>query len=241
MKTCSSCGSSLADDASFCNVCGMPVENQSDVNTFEKTFISGEDTIVLGENDTVVSAKRTDGDANLNGISQQQPENQPGAVQQQFGGAGQYGGVAGQFGNQTQQGYIQTEYAQPNFDTFEQFFEAYAASATKSRLKILAIICFITAGLSLVFVLALGNYLSVVDVAFYTVFGILLLKKRNWVFPLVVTIYSGTFTVITIAMGGIPGGVVSLILGVLSVISMKKLNTAYQEYQSTGVLPGEQI
>ena len=61
------------------------------------------------------------------------------------------------------------------------------------------------------------------------------------IIPLIPTIYSGIFSIIGLVMSGFPTGVIVLVIGILAVINMKKLDTAYKQYLMTGQLPPAQI
>ena len=124
--------------------------------------------------------------------------------------------------------------------TLEQFFDKFASKKTKNWHRTIAFICIFTALLSLV-LLVMGNYLSVIDVIFYIVFGILLLKKKSWVFPLIVTCYGGLFTIIGLLNNSTPSGIFACVVAILATIGAKKVNDAYKVYITTGQIPNTEI
>lgn len=129
--------------------------------------------------------------------------------------------------------------------------KGYPSSAARGLSIALAVFCFISAGAMLLLMLlaaAIGQMadelemweeyaeliavlslyfwpillLAVADAAFYTVFGILLLVKKNWKIALTITIYSSVWYVLSM-MGGSFGGIPLLpILGVLCTIWLRK-------------------
>ena len=241
MKTCSNCGAQLKEGSSFCTTCGQPVQQDDPLNggttLLGDSFDAETGTTVLDEAINPIPDYLVE-----DPVPEDEPifhmpnvenniEQQPGIVQ----------------GNQPNQGNTnQYETISPNPWTdakpqsFAEFYELVASSKTKGQIKALGIIAIITAALSLVLTFTL-NPLGVIDVIFYTVMAVLLFKKRSWIIPLIMVIYSGIFTIIELAVSGTPSGIVVLIVGIMAIINMKKLDTAYKNYQSTGIMPTEQI
>ena len=133
---------------------------------------------------------------------------------------------------------VQTPFAAPvSTDiTEEEFFERYADKDVKSNYKASMIIAFITAALSLVLVV-FGNVIGVLDIIIYAVVGGLMVKKRNWIFPLICAIWGGVGTVVGMATTGTPSGIVALIIAISATIGAKKVHEAYVEFKNTGVPP----
>ena len=219
MKLCKTCGTKLPDDAEFCFICGGKAENP-DMMKAPIDFDDTEETSVLNDN-SIDEETTVLNDNNPYQNMYAQPH-----VQQQS--------PVQAYPNPMQNGYPNTQF------TFEQFFDRFASNKTKGYVKWLGIIAIVTAVLSLVNIFA-GNYVGVIDLIFYGVFSFLLLKNKNWAFPLIVTCYSGTFTIITVALGGTPSGIVALILGILSTVKMKKITDLYKVYKTSGQFPNEQI
>ena len=124
--------------------------------------------------------------------------------------------------------------------TEKQFYDMYAPKKTKNWVTAIAVMAFITAGASAVLLL-FANYLSLIDIAFYVPMGILTLTKKKWGFPLAITIYSGTFSLLGVLMGGTPSGILAIVIGIFATIHLRKVNIAYQNYETTGQLPQEPI
>ena len=127
----------------------------------------------------------------------------------------------------------------------------YPSSAARGLSVALAVFCFISAGAMLLLLLlaaAIGQMvdelemweeyaeliavlslyfwpillLAIADAAFYTVFGILLLVKKNWKIALTIAIYSSVWYVLSM-IGGSFGGIPLLpILAVLCTIWLRK-------------------
>lgn len=225
MKFCKVCGTQLPDEAAFCTNCGNTIEQTTVVNA--DNTIDDDGTTVLVQDDFDEGTTVLD-ESEGTTILEEYPidgavftPHQPPIYEPPIG--------------TTPVNPVQNQQF-----TFEQFFDAFASKKTKSNAKWLGIITIITAVLSLILVVS-GSLFNIIDLIFYGVFVVLLNKKKNWLFPLIVTCYSGAFTVINLAMGGAPGGIVALILGIMTTISFKKLNDAYKAYQTSGQVPSGQI
>lgn len=118
----------------------------------------------------------------------------------------------------------------------EEFFERFADKNVKSNYKASMIIAFITAALSLVLAV-MGNVIGVIDIIVYAVVGGLMVKKKNWIFPLICAIWGGIGTVVGMATTGTPSGIVALVIAISATIGAKKVHDAYVEFKSTGVAP----
>lgn len=120
--------------------------------------------------------------------------------------------------------------------SLKEFYNRYASKNTKSWTTAMVVISFITAGLSLI-LMFLDGFSYVLDAAFYGTMGGLLLAKRNWLFALIPTVYSGVFSLLYLATEGTMSGVFALIAGVMSTIALKKLHNAYKAYQKNNIPP----
>lgn len=122
--------------------------------------------------------------------------------------------------------------------TREEFFKAYADKKLKSNYTATMVICFITAGVS-VPLIALGYLSAIFDLIFFLIIGIIMTKKKAMVFPLLVSIVGGIGTVISLASGGTPSGIVALVIAISTVVGMKKFNKQYTDYKAGNFNPEE--
>ena len=136
--------------------------------------------------------------------------------------------------------FVQSENNYNQIISKEEFFTKLLSKNSKSWIKALWIICFITVVLCAVTIIT-GNIFTVVDVVFYLVFGILLKKKQDWKIALVITCYSALGTLITMITAGMASGLFPLICGVMATKTLKKADKTYEQYKTTGVYPTEQI
>lgn len=214
---CPTCGASVDNGAKYCATCGAPTaSNSQELNTevLETEVLSNayEKTGRLDESSFTPIHENVAGGVPIH--EQQQP-----------------------FVQQPHQSCID-----PNISTLDEkgFYKQFASKNTNGWVIAVIIACFLTAAASIPS-LALGNLLSVLDVVFYLVFGMLLLLKKKWYFALPITIYSGVGTLLTIVATGAATGIFALIAGIASTIKLKKFQAAYKQYKECGVLPQKMI
>lgn len=131
----------------------------------------------------------------------------------------------------------------PNDDkamTIDAFYSRFASKKTKNWNKTVLIISFIT-GVASIGLAGMGNTLSIMDAVFYLTMGILMLKKKSWILPLVTTVYGGIFSVVSIIMSDDPVGAFAFVVGIFATISMRKINLAYNEYCTSEKIPEQEI
>ena len=223
MKFCKVCGAQLPDEAVFCTNCGNTIEQTTVINA-DNTIDDGSTTVLTqddyDEGTTVLDeVENTDvlNDPNKNVIlTPPMPIYEPPI------------------------GTTPVNPVQNQQFTFEQFFEVYASPKTKSNEKFLKVITIVTAVASIALIFT-GSVVSILDAVFFTVFSVLLIKKRNWIFPLIIACYGCLFTIISLEVGGAPSGIVALIVAIKATINFKKLYDAYKAYQTSGQVPSGQI
>lgn len=208
---CPTCGATVDNGAKFCTTCGAAIVSpQSENAEFPETEVLSdnyEETGKLEDNSFISTHENIFGGVP---ISDQQP-----------------------FAQNHQQSYTSPS---PQVLDEKAFYKQFASKNTNGWVIAIIVVCFLTAATSIPS-LVLGNLLSILDIAFYVVFGILLLLQKKWYLSLPVTIYSGIGTIITIATAGAATGIFALIAGIVSTMKLKKLNAAYKQYKERGVLP----
>ncbi len=122
----------------------------------------------------------------------------------------------------------------------KQFYDQCVSKKVKGWATAIGVIALISGTVSVPF-LFLGNLLSIIDIAFYLTMGVLILVTRKWGLPLAVTIYSGLFSVISLATSGTMNGIIALVVGIFATINLKKANDAYRLYRQSGVLPQKPV
>lgn len=154
--------------------------------------------------------------------------------------------------------YQQPTYQQPTYQqpTYQQPQQTYAPQQPFSPMPIanwkdfynrfvakkgfvtwMAVICFFTAALSVVPLFVLGNPLAIMDILVYVISGILLVTTKHWIGALIPTVYGGIFTVLNLAQGGTPTGIVAVVVGIAATGTLFKANKAFQQYKLDGTLP----
>lgn len=122
----------------------------------------------------------------------------------------------------------------------KEFFDRYAAKNTKGWATAMVVICFLTAAVSIAQMLLLSIW-SAIDAAFYVAMGVLLLSRKKWIYALLPTLYSILGSVLALALGGKATGIVALIIGIMSTISLRRGDKEYQAYKTSHCLPEKEI
>lgn len=214
MKTCYYCGSAVQDNAAVCPSCGTQLLTVDPANGY----------------------------AQQPGAYAPQPDynNQPGAYAPQPGYS-QPGAYAPQPGYNQPGAYAPpvTRAGGPQM-SFEEFKAAVGTSAIDSGFKALGIIALISAALCTVLAIFL-NPVSAVDAVLNLVVGLVIIagKKRSKGILIFMIVYFAISAVASLAMGSAPGGIVVLIVTITTLSKVKKLEQAYQNYLSTGMMPNE--
>lgn len=213
---CPNCGASVDQNTLYCMSCGSPIVSgsQEPSSAAPKTGVFSdayEETGKLDENGFTPIYENGDGDV-------------PFSDRQAFAQM------------------PMNSYPGPNFSVMDEktFYKQFASKKTNGWVVAIIVACFLTAAVSIPS-LAFGNLLSILDVVFYLVFGILLLVKKKWYFSLPVTIYSGIGTMLMLVMSGTATGIFALIAGIISTIKLQKINAAFKQYKACGVLPQNEI
>lgn len=207
---CQNCGAENQENSKFCMACGISLNSD---NTIEDEM--GETTALLQEETTLLQEDMAED-------NNQQVEHTNSSVQTTY--------------NQ----FVQYENNNNQIISKEVFFTNILSKKSKSWIKALWIICFITVAICAVSIIT-GNFFAIVDIVFYLVFGILMNKKQNWKIALVITCYSACGTLLTMIMASMASGLFPLICGVMSTKLLRKADKAYEQYKTTGVYPTEQI
>ena len=208
---CGNCGAENKDNSNFCIVCGTTLNLDNKVEDD-----MGETTVLLQEETALLQ------DDNILDNNQQTCYSVDAPFQSTY--------------NQ----FVQEKNNNNQILNKEEFFTKLLSKNSKSWIKALWIICFITVVLCAVSIIT-GNIFAVIDVVFYLVFGILLKKKQDWKIALAITCYSALGTLITMITAGMASGLFPLICGVMATKTIKKADKAYEQYKTTGVYPTEQI
>ena len=148
---------------------------------------------------------------------------------------------------------VQPQYQQPAQAVYPQpaympqtlsrkdFYDRFVSKKVRSTVTSMVIICFITAVISVPLMIVLENPLALLDIAVYALMGTLLLVTKHWVCALIPTLYSAVWTVVSMVNDGTPTGIVALIVGATCISVLQKFEKMYQAYQTTGVLPAQQL
>lgn len=124
--------------------------------------------------------------------------------------------------------------------SYKQFYDLYAPKNVKNLGIALGIIALISGAVSIAN-LVFSNFIALIDIVFYVTMGILLLTTKKWGLALAVTIYSGFFSLIAMAISGVASGIVALMVGIFATINLQKISRAYKQYLATGQITREMM
>ncbi|MBS7359125.1 MAG: zinc ribbon domain-containing protein [Oscillospiraceae bacterium] len=261
---CNNCGCELPGEAKFCTACGTPVKEFFD-DKIESAYKNHD-----FDYDTDATGLLAEDDLGATGVLNEYNSNDTVVLTEEENGNDVYSGnfsnniatpienVNSSFVNPNLQknAFNQVNSFQGRSDTFQNkmsyldFFDEFASKKTKSYIKSTGIIAIITAVLGLVLIVANGIYdgfyfkriiYSAFSVIVFMVFGILILKKKSWIFTLVLACCGGISTVINFMELGNPSGIVATIIAISATVGGKKISDAYKEYISTGKFPDNEI
>lgn len=125
--------------------------------------------------------------------------------------------------------------------SYIEFYNKFASKKAKNTTTTIGVICFITLAIGIVALFGYSGPLAFLDIAFYLVFGIIILKTKKWWSTLSVCIYSGIFSIIGFITSQSFTGIVALIVGIMATISLKRLDDAYKAYLVNGIEPNSEI
>ena len=98
----------------------------------------------------------------------------------------------------------------------------------RSNIMSAAIMCYISAGLTMILGLIGGDYLVVIEVLLLAGLGLWLQLSKSTVAAWFITVYAAINTTIMLVTTGTPGGYLVLIAGVCAIIGCRKFNKAYK-------------
>ena len=136
------------------------------------------------------------------------------------------------YGQPVQMGYNMTR---------AEFFKQFISKKSYSYVTTSVIIFFISAALSAVIMAMTGEMLGIMDIAVYVTFAILLLTTKHWICAAIPTFYGIVWTFVGLANGGIPTGIVAIVIGASCVNILNKAEKEYKKYCETHILPDKQI
>ena len=126
-------------------------------------------------------------------------------------------------------------------ESLEQFYQHVASKRTKNLTGWLIAVCIISAVIDLIIAMTGYSLLGVPECIFFVAFAILLVKKKTYIIPLILTIYCVVCLVINIIEEGNPSGVVGIVIGIMLIIRLRRINDEYGSYTKTGIYPSEPI
>ncbi|MCR4607465.1 MAG: zinc ribbon domain-containing protein [Oscillospiraceae bacterium] len=120
----------------------------------------------------------------------------------------------------------------PKVTTKKEFLDLPENAPAKRTLKTSGIFCYFCAGVTLVFGIATGNYLSVVDFLILLVLGLFIHLKQSKVCAILLAAYAALNVIIGLIAYHNFRGVLIILAAVYAVTSAFKLDKSWKEYQA---------
>ena len=141
----------------------------------------------------------------------------------------------------------------------KEFYERFASKGTKGWAVTMIVLCFLSAAVGAIQIglnahelrlaMMFSNaatllvMISVIEIVYYILMGILLLAKKKWFLTLIIAIVEviTRVAVIMISETFTYQGVFFLVVAIVCTIMLKKVNDAYKIYRNTGNVPERPI
>lgn len=127
---------------------------------------------------------------------------------------------------------IPVEAAAPKAATKKEFLQLPENKKLRSNIKWAGIISYICAGITLLTILASGNFLSIVDVLLLVGFGLGIHLAQSKVCAILLTIYAAINMIIMLVAMGTFGGWLVLLAGIFGIVYTVQLDKAWKAYQA---------
>ena len=213
---CNNCGAENADGSRFCTNCGAALDN----NAVDAGAQQDAQNMQYAQNAQYV---------------QNAQNNQ---YAQPMQGAPMFNGQNAQYMqyNQYNQYNQAGQYQQL---TKEEFINLPAMEKQKKNANACAIICYVCAAITLIVQLVGGGF--PIDAVILGVLGGIIHWKKSFIASVILLAYSIFNFVICVFVLQTGGGWLIIVAGVYAVVTTYKINKAYKEYTSTGVVPTENV
>jgi len=109
----------------------------------------------------------------------------------------------------------------------KEFWETLSKKE-RSNITTASIMCYISAGLTLIMGLISMNFFVLIDVILVAGLGIWLHLSKSTVAAVLITIYATYNTIFSLVTTGTPGGWLVLMAGIFAIIGCVKFNKAYK-------------
>lgn len=127
----------------------------------------------------------------------------------------------------------------------ESFFKTFASKSSASSIKAFAILTIINAVAGVVIFIGLNGSIGIFEMLeslLLLAAGIVMLKKRGFVIPLLTTLYFILSSVIgMVESGGTFSGFILIMLGIYAVVATAKSSKAFKKYKATGEVPVKEL
>ena len=213
---CNNCGAENADGSRFCTNCGAALDN----NAVDAGAQQDAQNMQYAQNAQYVQNAQNNQYAQpMQGTPMFNGQN---AQYMQYNQYNQYN-QAGQYQQLTK----------------EEFINLPAMEKQKKNANACAIICYVCAAITLIVQLVGGGF--PIDAVILGVLGGIIHWKKSFIASVILLAYSIFNFVICVFVLQTGGGWLIIVAGVYAVVTTYKINKAYKEYTSTGVVPTENV
>ena len=210
---CNNCGAENADGSRFCTNCGAALDN----NAVDAGAQQDAQNMQYAQNAQYVQNAQNNQYAQpMQGTPMFNGQNVQNMQYNQYNQAGQYQQL-----------------------TKEEFINLPAMEKQKKNANACAIICYVCAAITLIVQLVGGGF--PIDAVILGVLGGIIHWKKSFIASVILLAYSIFNFVICVFVLQTGGGWLIIVAGVYAVVTTYKINKAYKEYTSTGVVPTENV
>ncbi len=121
--------------------------------------------------------------------------------------------------------------------TKEEFYKHPNIANVRSQIRGAGILCYVVAGISLVFSIWMGTFLTaLVDILLVVGLGLGIQLGKSRVCAIILTVYGAINTIVMTLQRGQLSGWWVLVAGIYAIIYTFKFQSAWAEYQKTGIV-----
>lgn len=102
------------------------------------------------------------------------------------------------------------------------------------RMKTAGILCLVSAGITCLLGVVVGQYGIFLDAVIVAVLGLLIMIRKSFVASILLAVYAAINAIVSIMQSGRLGGWIIILAAVYSVFASWNLRKAWKEYQQTG-------
>lgn len=120
--------------------------------------------------------------------------------------------------------------------SYMDFYRQYTLVDTRRTVKVYVLFVMINVVYGII--MAISTDISfLLDPIVYGVLAMVVITRKSWVFALISVIWALIGCFLSFIDEGIPTGILVIIIGIITVIKLRKIRKAYNVFKKTGILP----